>query len=67
MKRKDLIKKELSDTLIQMVSSRPLKTVTIKLLVDQCGINRGTFYYNFKDIYDLINWTFETEVIEPLK
>lgn len=53
--------------MIQLVSLQPLKTVTVKLLVDKCGINRGTFYYHFKDIYDLINWTFETEVIEPLK
>ncbi len=67
MKRTDLIKKELSRTLVQMVNTQPLKNVKIKALVDNCGINRGTFYYHFKDIYDLINWTFESEIIEPLK
>lgn len=67
MKRNDLIKKELSHTLVEMVKTQPLKNITVKLLVDNCGINRGTFYYHFKDLYDLINWTFETEIIEPLK
>ena len=30
-------------------------------MIDDCGISRMTFYYHFKDIYDLIEWAFEEE------
>lgn len=33
----------------------------------RCKINRGTFYYHFRDIQDLINWIYHTEVILPAR
>ncbi|MGL4283076.1 hypothetical protein [Eubacterium aggregans] len=35
-------------------------------LAECCGVNRKTFYYHFKDIYDLIDWIFLGEVQEAL-
>lgn len=29
---------------------------TISDITEDCGINRMTFYYHFKDIYDLVEW-----------
>ena len=29
--------------------------ITVKDIVEECGINRNTFYYYFADIYDLID------------
>lgn len=51
-------KKRLADTLIELLSRRSLDKITVKELVEACHVNRQTFYYNFKDIYDLVAWIF---------
>lgn len=28
------------------------------MIADDCGINRQTFYYHFRDIYDLVEWIY---------
>ena len=55
LKRNELVKRELSGTLKEMSKSQALSSVTVSALTDKCGFSRGTFYYHFIDIYDLIN------------
>lgn len=38
----------------QLLDERPLSKITVKDIVDACGINRNTFYYHFEDIPALI-------------
>jgi len=40
----------------KLLQQKPLNKITISDLANECGINRMTFYYHFKDIYDLIEW-----------
>ena len=40
----------------KLLSHKTLDKITISDITDDCGINRMTFYYHFKDIYDLIEW-----------
>lgn len=42
-----------------------LKSISVQKLVSVCSLNRGIFYYYFKDIQDLINWTYHTEITIP--
>lgn len=35
--------------------------ITINDITEDCGVNRATFYYHFKDIYDLIEWSCEED------
>lgn len=44
----------IKETFIQLLEERPLNKITVKDIVDTCGINRNTFYYHFADIPDLI-------------
>lgn len=39
---------------LQLLEERPLSKITVKDIVDTCGINRNTFYYHFEDIPSLI-------------
>lgn len=41
----------------QLLDEKPLGKITVKNIVDQCGINRNTFYYHFADIPALIERT----------
>ena len=36
-------------------------------MASRAGINRQTFYYHFKDIYDLIGWIYQTEALEAVE
>jgi len=47
-------KKAIKDTFIQLLNDRPLSQITVKDIVEKCGINRNSFYYHFHDIPSLI-------------
>ena len=52
-------KKALAEALKQLLTRKPINKITINDITEQCGISRMTFYYHFKDIYDLVEWTQE--------
>ena len=49
-------KQALETSLKRMMSKKPLDKITIRDITEDCGISRMTFYYHFKDIYDLVEW-----------
>ena len=53
---KDRTKRDLEVSLKHLLLKKPLTKITIQELADDCGISRMTFYYHFKDIYDLVEW-----------
>lgn len=38
---------------LKLLNERPLDRITVKDIVEDCGVNRKTFYYYFQDIYAL--------------
>lgn len=44
----------LEESLKHLLLKKPLDKITINDLTTDCGISRMTFYYHFKDIYDLV-------------
>lgn len=50
-------KRALEQSLKNQLLKKPLTKVTINDITEDCGINRMTFYYHFKDIYDLVEWS----------
>ena len=53
------IKYELADAMKQCMRSAPVEKITVREIVEACGVTRQTFYRNFQDKYDLINWYFD--------
>lgn len=51
-----ITKRALAQSLKNLLLKKPLNKITINDITDDCGINRMTFYYHFKDIYDLVEW-----------
>ena len=47
-------KRALEQSLKNLLLKKPLTKITINDIAEDCGINRMTFYYHFKDIYDLV-------------
>lgn len=50
-------KRALEESLKHLLLQKPLNKITISDIAEDCGINRMTFYYHFKDIYDLVEWS----------
>ena len=46
-------KQAIKKSFLKLLNERPLNQVTVKAIVDDCGINRNTFYYHFTDIPSL--------------
>lgn len=53
----DITKRALEASLKNLLLKKPLTKITIADITEDCGISRMTFYYHFKDIYDLVEWS----------
>ena len=51
----------LANSLKKLLQKKFLDDITVKELVEDCEVNRQTFYYHFQDIYDLLHWFLEHE------
>jgi probable dihydroxyacetone kinase regulator len=55
-------KKALADSLSELLLTKPINQITISDITEHCGVSRMTFYYHFKDIYDLVDWIFTESI-----
>lgn len=46
----------------ELLEERPLNKITVKDIVERCGVNRNTFYYHFEGIPSLLEETIEDMV-----
>ena len=60
-------KKMLAQSLKNAMRKKPFSKITVSELIQDCGLNRKTFYYHFDDIYDLMKWMFEEEAIKVIQ
>ena len=47
-------KKAIVESFLRLAGKKPLDKITVRDIVDDCGINRNTFYYHFQDIYAVL-------------
>lgn len=66
MANSDITKKALAETLKKLGLKKDLNKISVSEIVNDCGVNRQTFYYHFSDKYDLLRWIYETEIFDPL-
>ena len=59
----DITKRAMAQSLKKFLRKKDLDKITINDITSDCGVNRQTFYYHFKDIYDLLEWIYKNEVI----
>ncbi|MCP1639625.1 TetR/AcrR family transcriptional regulator C-terminal domain-containing protein [Streptococcus gallinaceus] len=53
-----LTKLAFEQALKDLMQTKSFDKITVTELVQFMGVNRQTFYYHFKDIYDLLEWVF---------
>ena len=60
-------KRALEASLKKLLLQKPLNKITINDITEDCGVNRMTFYYHFKDIYDLVEWIMVEDAAKALE
>ena len=45
-----LTKRAIRASFLKLLNERPLNKITVKDIVEDCGINRNSFYYHYTDI-----------------
>ena len=60
-------KRALAASLKKLMNKKLLSKITINEIVQDCGLNRNSFYYHFEDIYALFKWMLEQEAVEVVK
>ena len=60
-------KRALEASLKKLLLQKPLNKITINDITEDCGVNRMTFYYHFKDIYDLVDWILAEDAAKAME
>lgn len=55
-------KQAIMNSFMKLLNEMPFDKITVKDIADDCGINRNTFYYNFQDIYALVDEILQNEI-----
>ena len=61
-----ITKKALADSMKCLMENQDFSKISVADICNQCGMNRKSFYYHFKDKYDLVNWIFDMEFLSIL-
>ena len=60
-------KRALAASLKKLLAQKPLDKITIVDIVTDCEVNRQTFYYQFQEIYDWMDWIFVSEATQVIQ
>lgn len=65
--KKDITRILLGKSLQSLMLKYPFEKITIKMIADEAGVIRPTFYNYFQDKYELLEWIFITDIINKVK
>lgn len=60
-------KYRLARAMKECMKSTSVENITVKQITENCGLTRQTFYRNFLDKYDLINWYFDKLLVKSFE
>ena len=60
-------KEIIAKTFTELLDEKPMSKVTVKDIVERCGVNRNTFYYHFRDIPDVVEFILKKKWDEILE
>ncbi|MGN0736092.1 MAG: TetR/AcrR family transcriptional regulator [Anaerovoracaceae bacterium] len=63
----DFTKREIKTKFMELLSEKNFDKITVKELVDACGISRNTFYYHYHDIFEVMEDIFQCEIMKVVE
>lgn len=62
----DLTKQALIASFKKLLETEPFDKITISDITNDCSLSRQTFYYHFRDIFDMIRWIYNSESLNEI-
>ncbi len=59
-----ITKRAIADSLKLLTKEKSFEKISVKDISEKCGINRQTFYYHFVDKFALLEWIYQTELLD---
>ena len=53
------VKNLIAETFVKLSDKKNIDKITVKDIVEACGISRQAFYYHFQDLLEVIEWSME--------
>ena len=50
-------KERIAQTVLEMIRQQPVSKITVQRIMEKTNMKRQSFYYHFKDIYDVLDWS----------
>ncbi|MCD8333914.1 MAG: TetR/AcrR family transcriptional regulator C-terminal domain-containing protein [Clostridiales bacterium] len=60
----NITKRALAMAMKELMEQTPFSKISVGDICEKCGMNRKSFYYHFRDKYDLVNWIFDVEFLQ---
>jgi AcrR family transcriptional regulator len=60
-------RRAIKESFLKLLNQRPLNQITVKDIVEDCGINRNSFYYHFSDLPALVEEIMAEQVSAMVK
>ncbi|MBQ6231103.1 MAG: TetR/AcrR family transcriptional regulator C-terminal domain-containing protein [Eubacterium sp.] len=67
MAESNITKNALADALKSLMREKSFEKISVLDICEKCNMNRKSFYYHFRDKYDLLNWIFYIGFLEHIK
>ncbi|MDV3429674.1 MAG: TetR/AcrR family transcriptional regulator C-terminal domain-containing protein [Bacillota bacterium] len=66
MPNANITRAAIANSMKQLMKIKPFNDISVNDIIKESGISRKTFYYHFKDKYDVVNWIFYIDVVDSI-
>ena len=67
MSESNITKNALASSLKELMKTKNFEKISVSDICEGCNMNRKSFYYHFRDKYDLLNWIFEIDFLKNVE
>ena len=53
--KQQITKSAIQSSFLKLLSEKPFNKITVRDIVEECGLTRNTFYYYYEDVYDIVD------------
>ena len=65
--KQQVTKRYIQEAFRTLLEEKPMDRITVRDIVEECGLTRNTFYYHYDDIFDLFEDFLKTQLEQALR
>ena len=62
----NITKKALADALKELMDTKPFQKISVSDICERCQMNRKSFYYHFKDKYEVLEYIVDEDIMKNI-